>query len=49
MPQKPQNTIIQTALKHYNGFRNVRTEALRWVQMTTDTGINPKLKHLPKE
>ena len=29
MPQNPQNTIIQNTLKHYNEFRNVRTEALR--------------------
>ena len=40
--QNPQNTISQTALKYYNEFRNVRTEALRWVQMTTDTGIKFK-------
>ena len=26
----PQNTIRKTALKHYNEFRHVRTEALRW-------------------
>ena len=39
IPHNPQNTIIQTALKHYNEFRHVITEALRWVEMTTDTGI----------
>ena len=37
MPQNPQNTIIQTALKNYNQFISVRTEALRWLQITTDT------------
>ena len=26
----PQNKIRKTALKHYNEFRHVRTEALRW-------------------
>ena len=29
MPQKPQNTISKTALKYYNEFRNIKTEALR--------------------
>ena len=27
MPQDPQHTIIQIALKHYNHFRSVRKEA----------------------
>ena len=44
MPQKPQNKISQTVLKHYNEVRNVRTEALRWVQMTTYTGIKLKVE-----
>ena len=44
MPQNPQNTISQTALKNYNQFRSVRTEALRWVQITTDTGIKLKVE-----
>ena len=44
MPQNPQNTISQTALKNYNESRNFRTEALRWVQMTTDTGIKFKVE-----
>ena len=44
MPQNPQNTISQTALKHYNEFRNVRTEALIWVKMATDTGIKFKVE-----
>ena len=40
----PQKTISKTELKHYNEFRNVITEALRWVQMTTDTGIKLKVE-----
>ena len=43
MPQNPQKQIIQTALKYYNEFRNVKTEALIWVKMTTYTGINFKV------
>ena len=42
MPQNPQK-ISQNALKHYNEFRSVRYEALRLVQMTTDTGMKLKL------
>ena len=38
MPQNPQTTIIQTSIKHYNQFRGVRAEALRWLQITTDAG-----------
>ena len=49
MPQNPQNTISQTALKHYNEFINVRTEAFRWVQMTTDTCIKFKVETSTKE
>ena len=37
MPKKPQNTISKTALKHYNQFRSVITEALIWLQITTYT------------
>ena len=39
MSRNPQNTISQTELKHYNEFRNSKTEALRWLQMTTYTKI----------
>ena len=49
MPHNPQNTISQTALKHYNKFRNVRIEAIRWVQMTIDTGIKFKVETSAKE
>ena len=44
MPKKTQKTISQTALKHYKQFRSVRIEALRWLQLTTDTGEKSKLK-----
>ena len=49
MQQNQQNTISQTALKHYNAFRNVTTKALRWVQMTTDKGIKFKVEISAKE
>ena len=45
----PQNTISQTALKNYNKFKSVRTEALRWLQTTTDTGIELKVETTVKE
>ena len=38
MPQNPQNTISQTALKHYSQLRIVTTKALRRVEIATDTG-----------
>ena len=44
MPQNPQNTRSQTALKPYNQFIIERTEALRWLQITTDTGNRLKFK-----
>ena len=49
MPQNPQNTISQTALKHYNQFRIVRTEALIWLQIATDTGMKLKVEIIFKE
>ena len=49
MPQNPQNTTIKTALKHYNEFINVRTEALIWVKITTDTGVKFKVETSAKE
>ena len=44
MQQNPQNKISQTALERYNGFRDVITEDLIWVKMTTDTGIKFKVE-----
>ena len=49
MPQNPQNTTNQTALKNYNEFRNVRTEALRCLQMTTYIGVKSKVETSAKE
>ena len=49
MPQNSQKTISKSALKHYNEFINVRTEALIWVQMTIDTGIKFKVETSTKE
>ena len=49
MPQNPQNTISQTVLKHYNKSRSVRTEALIWLQITTDTGKKLKFETTVKE
>ena len=49
MKKKPQNIISQTALKHYNQFRNVRTDALRWLQINTDTGNKLKAETIAQE
>ena len=49
MPQNPQNTILRTALKHNNGFISVKTEALRWLKTTTDTGKKLKYETTVKE
>ena len=43
------NTISQTLIEHYNEFINVIIEALRWVKMTIDTGINFKVVTSCKE
>ena len=37
MPQNPQNKMSQTELKHYNKFRSIRNEAVRWLQITKHT------------
>ena len=49
IPQNLQKITSRTALKHYNEFINVITEALRWVQMTIDTGIKFKVETSDKE
>ena len=49
MSKIPQNTMSQTALKHYNQFRSVKTEALVWVQITTNTGNKLKIETTVKE
>ena len=38
MPQKPQNKINQTVLKHYNKFISVGNEDIRWLKITVDAG-----------
>ena len=48
MPQNPQNTISKTALKHYNQLRSVRTESLRWLQITTSAGNKIKVETQPE-
>ena len=49
MPQNTQNTIIQTSFKHYNQFRRVRTDYLRWLKITIDTGKKIKFETTFKE
>ena len=44
MPQNPQKIVSQTEIKHYNQFRSVRSEALRLLQITTDTGMKIKVE-----
>ena len=44
MTKTPQNTISQTEIKHYNKIRSVITEALRWLQIATDTGKKLKFE-----
>ena len=49
IPKNPQNTIIQTPLNHWNQFRSVRSEALRWLKITTDTVKKLKVEIKVKE
>ena len=49
MQQHPQYTISQTDLKHYNQFRGVITEAIRWLKITTDAGNKLKVDTEVKE
>ena len=44
IPINLQNIISQTTLKHYNQFRSKITEAIRWLQIATDTGKKLKFK-----
>ena len=48
MPKNTQNTISQTALKHYNQFISIITEDLRWLQITVDTGKKLKVETIVK-
>ena len=49
MPQNPQNKLSQTELKHYNQFRSVRTDSLRWLKITADKGKKLKVENYSKE
>ena len=44
MPKNQQNKRIKTALNHCNQFLSIRTEALKWLQITTDQGNKFKVK-----
>ena len=37
-PSFPQHTISPPAIKHYNHYRSVRTEALSWVRLVSESG-----------
>ena len=37
-PTFPQHTLSPPAIKHYNNYRSVRTEALSWVRLVSETG-----------
>ena len=37
-PTFPQYTLSPPAIKHYNSYRSVRTEALSWVRLVSETG-----------
>ena len=49
MPKNPQNTINQTALKHYKQLRSVVNESLIWLQITRDTEKKLKVETESKE
>ena len=49
MSQKLQTTISKTEIKHYNQFRSVRTEYLRWLKMTSNTVMKLKVETRVKE
>ena len=43
MVDNPQNTISTTAIKQYNEYRSVRTEALEWVKFTSAEGQSARV------
>ena len=49
MPKKPQNTISKPALKHYNQFRSVITEAIIWLKINTYKGKKLKFETTVKQ
>ena len=46
MPNNPKNTISQPALKFYNKFCSVRTEALDWIKLTDQQGRTTRISTL---
>ena len=46
---KPTKKISQTEIKDYNQFRNIRTQALIWLQINTDAGNKIKVETEAKE
>ena len=49
MPENPQNTISQTALKYLNQFRSLRTQDIIWLQIIKYTKKKPKVETTVKE
>ena len=45
MPKNPQNTLSQQALKRYNHFKAVNTEALEWLSFTDKHNIMLRSPH----
>ena len=43
MPDNPQNTLSQNALKSYNEFRSVRTESLGWIHFVNSTSTSARI------
>eukprot|EP00957_Ditylum_brightwellii_P021277 1605290-Ditylum_brightwellii.AAC.1 len=48
MPKNPQNTLSQQALKQYNHFQAVNTEALEWLFLKDKHNTNTKIPSLPE-
>eukprot|EP00957_Ditylum_brightwellii_P146256 11135997-Ditylum_brightwellii.AAC.1 len=48
MPKNPQNTLSQKALKRYNHFKAVNTEALEWLSITNKHNNHVKIPPLPE-
>ena len=49
MPHNTQNTMIKTDLKYYNEFKSVRTEALRWLNISKEKVKKLKVETTVKE
>ena len=44
-PDFPQNTISPTAIKFYNKFRSVKSEALDWIRLVDEVGTKAYLRN----